>query len=46
MYCWGQEALKLSNDRDHFPAIEAVVNGVVVFDDVIDKCVVAEIERL
>jgi hypothetical protein len=36
----------LSFDSGDFPTINAVVNGIVVFDDVIDKCVVAEIERL
>jgi len=45
--CRGVEALKLSFDSNDFVTIDGVVNGVVsvfALDDVIDRCVVVEIE--
>ncbi len=44
--CRGLEALKFFIDSANFPAINAVVNGVAVLDDVIDKYVVVELKRL
>ncbi len=41
-----RKALKLSIDNNNFPVFNAVVNGVVALDDVIDKCVDVELGRL